>query len=430
MRASMAIAMKDLRSLSRDRLGAFFVFVFPVLFGILFGLIFAGAAGNGGPSEIPVALVDADATDASRAFAELLEGEPAFAVERFDARGPAADAVRTGHAAASIVLAEGFGASLDRVFLGEPVRLEGAIDPSRGFESGVIQGVVTRSVFALVAARMGDAETRRAMLDAARGALRDADGVAPATRGMFEAMFTSVDALAGSLESGGGAGGDGGAFEFAVVELDFDSVAREGGSGPRTMFDITFPQAAAWGLLGCVTGFGLSLVSERTRGTLTRLVMAPVSRRQILMGKAIGCFVSALAVLGLLIGVAAALGVRPDSWALLALAVVCACVGFVGVMMLLAAVGKTEAASEGIARAVLLVLALIGGAGVPLAMMPDWIRAVASVSPFKWAIAAFDGAIWRDYSLAEMATPCAVLLGVGVVGFALGARLFRMDSAA
>ena len=54
--------------------------------------------------------------------------------------------------------------------------------------------------------------------------------------------------------------------------------------------------------------FGISLVTERTHGTLVRLRMAPLTRAQILGGKALSCFTSILFVEVMLLGVA--LGLR------------------------------------------------------------------------------------------------------------------------
>ncbi|KAA0221294.1 ABC transporter permease, partial [bacterium] len=49
-------------------------------------------------------------------------------------------------------------------------------------------------------------------------------------------------------------------------------------------------------------------------------------------------------------------------------------------------------------------------------------QSVSNVSPIKWGILALEGAIWRGFSPAEMATPCLILIGVGVACFALGVR--------
>ena len=68
---------------------------------------------------------------------------------------------------------------------------------------------------------------------------------------------------------------------------------------------------------------------------------------------------------------------------------------------------------------------LFGGGMVPLAVMPEWMQSVSAISPVKWMIVAYEGAIWRGFSMAEMAVPCAILVTIGVVAFALGARRFH-----
>ena len=40
----------------------------------------------------------------------------------------------------------------------------------------------------------------------------------------------------------------------------------------------------------------------------------------------------------------------------------------------------------------------------------------------RWAILALEGAIWRDFGPAEMVVPCAILLGIALTTFAIGAK--------
>ena len=71
MHAIITMALKDLKLLMRDRLGAFFIFVFPVLMGIFFGVVIGGLGGNSQGSA-KVAMVDQDNTEASAKFIERL----------------------------------------------------------------------------------------------------------------------------------------------------------------------------------------------------------------------------------------------------------------------------------------------------------------------------------------------------------------------
>jgi ABC-2 type transport system permease protein len=196
--------------------------------------------------------------------------------------------------------------------------------------------------------------------------------------------------------------------------------------GPRSSFDFTFPQGILWGVLGCASTFGIGLVAERTRGTLVRLQAAPLSRAQILGGKALACLLAILGVEAALVAIGIlAFGVRPSSYPLLALAGFASAIGFVGIMMALSTLGQTEKSASGAAWAVLLVMSMLGGGMVPLFVMPPWMATASHLSPIKWAILAFEGALWRGFGPAEMLLPCAILVAVGVSTFALGAKLFR-----
>ena len=62
----------------------------------------------------------------------------------------------------------------------------------------------------------------------------------------------------------------------AVVE-----VTRERGDVPQSAFEITFPTAMIWGLMTVALSFAVTIVKERTQGTLLRLRIAPISRAQI-----------------------------------------------------------------------------------------------------------------------------------------------------
>jgi ABC-2 type transport system permease protein len=72
--------------------------------------------------------------------------------------------------------------------------------------------------------------------------------------------------------------------------------------------------------------------------------------------------------------------------------------------------------------------AMVGGGMIPLIAMPPWLVKVSVVSPFKWAITAVEGAVWRGFDAGEMLLPCAVLVAIGAVFFTLGVAIFgRID---
>lgn len=195
---------------------------------------------------------------------------------------------------------------------------------------------------------------------------------------------------------------------------------------PDNRYAAAFPLGIMWGILGCTATFGLSLVVERTRGTLLRLRTAPITRAQILAGKAGACLLTAFSLGLVLFALAYVLfGVTPQSIGALLMALASIAVAFVGLMMLLSVCGSTEQAASGIIWTVLLAFAMIGGGMVPRFLMPDWLQRIGDVSPVRWSLVAMEGAVWRGYGMADMAGPCAILVGTGLILFAGGSYAFR-----
>ncbi len=424
MRPILAIALKDIRLLLRDKAGLFFTLVLPLLFAVFFGVISSGFGGSAQGMKIVV--IDEDRTEASKAFVTSLATGPEFdVITSAPDRAAAEDLVRRGKATAFLFLPPGFGEAGRRLFWGEPMTMELGVDPSRKAEAGMIEGLLTARAYS----RMQDLFTNPSALNdlssRAIDAVRADPDVPPAHRLILESFLSSLGSFATNLSSISGDPATGGSAPgFQPVRIERADIVRE----RMNAYAITFPQGIIWGVMGAAAGFGISFVIERTRGTLVRLRSSPIPSWKILAGKGLACFFTIAAVTTLLLIIARLVfDVRPGSIPLLILAIVCVAVAFVGIMMLLA-MFKTEAGAGGGGWAILLVCAMIGGGMMPLAFMPGFMKSLSIISPVRWSIEALEGAIWRSYTPTEMALPCAVLVGVGVLGFAIGARGFRWSA--
>ncbi len=420
--AVLAMARKDLTLLARNRGALFFTFGWPVILSLAFGTMFGGMGGERG--RIPVAVVDEDGTSASAQLLDRLRATDGLEVTAAT-RDEAEQLVRTGKRTAAVILPRGYGEASDRLFYGEPRRLEIAVDPVRKAEAAMLEGILTGAAMESLQDLFDDPGRSAGMVDKALvdlAASKDAPRRQPTERFLGE-LKTFLAQPSEAKASGGSTGASG----WKPVAIEKRALRAER-RGPDNAFEVTFPQGMLWGVIASALGFAVSLVTERTRGTLMRLQTAPVSRAHVLAGKALACLAAIAAVLSLLVGLGwAFFGVRPASWALLALAAASLAVCFVGIMMVVAVVGKTEQSAGGLGWAIMMPLTLFGGGMVPLFAMPSWMQAAGSFSPVKWGILALEGAIWRGFGPAEMLLPCAILLAVGVVGFALGARLFASE---
>lgn len=429
MKPVLAIARKDLKLLARDRAGFFWVLGWPFLMALFFGSILGG---GDAPSPMKIALVDRDRTDYSRAFgAELRNSE---ALEIVDAPYDSAlTLVRRGRLVGYVALLPGMGQSLG---FGDSSTIELGLDPSRRAEAGYLKGLVTQALFQSMEKSYAPGGSGRVTLRGRIASVGSDSTLDSDRRASLTSFFTNLDRFLASLDTmnaagaaGAGAGAGTDSARGLGANLRVVAVSEEG-EGPRSAFEVTFPAAVMWALVGVCMSFAISIVHERLTGTYLRLRLAPISRAQILAGKGLAAFLAALLATGLLLAFGAlVLGVRVASFPKLALAVLAAAFCFVGLMMLISTLGRTHQAVAGAGWALLLVMSMTGGGMIPLVAMPPWMQAVSNFSLVKWGVLAVEGAIWRGFSWNEMLVPVSILLVVGSLAFLVGARALRRTEA-
>jgi len=430
MRCIFTIASKDLTLMRRDWLGMFFIVVFPVLMGIFFGLI-SGSFGDTDSAALEICVVDKDGSPMSRRFIESLKQNDNLIIGTLP-EPEARNQVRRGNLLALIIIPETFGETAGMFWAAERPAIQIGVDPSRKAESGMLTGFVMQASGELVAARFQDPASMRPLVQQLSEELVQDENLPPLLRPLMGQMMTSLDQFVDSLaqlqqqaaEDGDGNGTPG--LQFANVEtIDVTRKAAKGSTEAlvqklRSPWDISFPAAMMWGVLACSAAFAITMVRERTQGTLTRLQVAPVTTGQVLFGKATACALAVIGVIFFMMCLGVVLGMRPRSPGYLVLAALWVTYCFVGVMMLMSVIGKTEEAVSGAAWGANVMMAMFGGGMVPLAFMPAFMKTLSHASPVKWSILALEGAIWRDFTLAEMLAPCAVLAGFGTVCLAIG----------
>ena len=442
-----AIAIKDLRLLSRDKMAIFFILGFPMLMGLFFGTIMGGPSKGGSKKTMKLAVVDQDDSEMSQQFIERLGDNENLDLSTAS-REDAMDNVRKGKLLGMLVLGEGFGESAGVPWKDAP-QIEVGMDPSRTAESAMVEGFLMQTMGSLYGDRLFNADAMRPNVDQLRQQLRDQrDEIEEDLRPAYSALTDSLDGLFDSLDriqegeeledddSSSAEENDEDEFQPTMQFANIKSidVTRELEKGSRaevlsrirTKWDITFPQCMVWGILGCVSGFSVSIVREKVRGTFERLEIAPLSKMQILLGKGLGCFIAVTFVILFLSAVGYGLGMRPRSYSLLLLAAVIVSFCFVGIMLVIAVIGETEEAVGGAGWGINMVMAMLGGGMVPLMFLPSFMRPLSNLSPVKWAVLSIEGAVWRGFSLTEMMFPLFVLIAVGSVCLAFGTyRLSR-----
>ncbi len=426
MNTIWTLAKKDLRLLIRDKAGAFFTFGFPVMYALFFGMIFKNMGGGGGPTTMEIIVVDQDQTEASKAFVQKLnESDSTRIVEKN--LDEAAELVQKGKKPAYVLIQEGYGKAAQNIFWGDPPAFEIGVDPSKRVQAMMLEGMLMQHAADNFSRAFSDKDTMSKQIAQSRESVTQSKDLNAAERVIFSTFFAALDSFMQNIPGGDETNGDtGGGFGGMTPAVITTKEITQQKTDTGNTFNITFPQSLVWGLMGCAATFGISLVVERVRGTLVRLRMSPISYAQILAGKGLACFIGLITVNGIMLVFGMVVfDLSPNNYPLLILAILCSSICFVGIMMLLSVLGRTEASAGGIGWAVLIVMAMLGGGMVPYMFLPDWIKTIASISPVKWTVVAMEGAIFRGFSLGDMMLPCGVLVGIGVVCFTLGARVFR-----
>lgn len=433
MKQILQIAFKDIRLISRDWMGMFFIFFFPLMMGLFFGFIFGGMSSEN--ADLELVIVDHDKSEMSGKFVAALNETGNVTFNMRDDDQLAMDDIRKGRRAGLIIIPEGYGETAGIFWpqAEESPPLKIATDPSRQAEAGMLEGLVMQAAGKLMQERFSSTESVQEMHEKMEQQIAEEMDNSEVPIDVMKRFSEGMDFLGQWLENQNVEDGqvDGAPEGFNLINVEKIDVTRELSpqqqelSGLRSPWDISFPSAILWGVLGCVATFAISIVKERSEGTLTRLQVAPIGRTRILGGKATACFLTVIAVNTVLIAIGLAFGMRPQSYGLLAMAVVSMAVCFVGIMMLMSVVGKTEEAVSGAGWGINVVMAMFGGGMMPLAFMPGIMKTISNFSPVKWGVLSLEGAIWRGFSLNEMLLPCGVLIAVGITGLGLGSWILN-----
>ncbi len=421
MKRILCLAQKDVAVLIGDKSNLFWVFGFPVVFALFFGLVFSSANSGDGPKNMQIGLVDQDQSTLSQRFAERLDTEEALELTPMPLE-QARNQVRKGKLAAALIIKEHFSQRNGMGFGSDDPVIQIMTDPARQMQSAYLQGMASKAQFQGFSDMFTDPNRAREQFDTWRDNIKQDPDINPLLATTFSTFFDALEYLMGQLRENNEATD----LSDGFMPIDTIPVERqeEKGKHPTQGFQVTFPQCILWGILGCAATFAVSIVKEQTTGTFARLCVGPVKTSHILAGKGLACFATCVTVTVSLYVLAKLLFRVPiNNVAYFVMAGLCVILCFVGIMMFVCTLGKTEQSVGAAGWALMMVMAMLGGGMMPLVFMPQWMQTLGTISPVKWGIYALEGAIWRHFSFTEMLMPCGVLLVIGAVFFAVGATI-------
>ncbi len=162
---------------------------------------------------------------------------------------------------------------------------------------------------------------------------------------------------------------------------------------------------------------GSSILTERIWHTWERIRVTAAHPAEQLVGKAVPVMAALLLQQALLLGFGVgALGLKIAALPLLALVLVAWTLTIIGMGAALGLLVRSLSAMSACYDIGSMIMSSLGGALVPLAALPLWVRHIAPVSPGYWAVSALEAALRGDTGRTWVAS-------AALVGFAAAACL-------
>ncbi|MDY0339723.1 MAG: ABC transporter permease [Coriobacteriia bacterium] len=363
----------------------------PLALTLLFGASFSAGQVNA----IEVLFVDEDGGRYAAQVGELIDAEEAFELREVN-RTEAEAAISAGDASVAVLLPEGFSEGLESA--------DATIELVRNPESqnafavfSVVQGIAVRL--------SGSAEAARVITN-----------VLPSGGG-FADVYDAVDA---KWEPEPPISAEG--RVVSASEVRGDSVIASGATQSSIGFTV-------WFILFMTFGSAGGILEEREQGTLRRLMVAPVSRTTILVGKVLGT-VFAATVQALILVLVGALffdvpwGRDPLGVALVLGAYILA---GTGLAVMVSALVRTRDQMSGLSPLVSTGLAMIGGCMWPLEIVSSFMQTLAKFTPTGWAVMGLTDVVFRNQGAGAAVIPALVLVGFASVMLGIGVKMLKFE---
>jgi ABC-2 type transport system permease protein len=379
---ALALAIAELKRVTRDRTFLFFLIVLPILVILLVGLTTASS------TSIRIALVPGPSTPLATQLVYDLEANPALKTQRFTTRAQGVDALRRGEVEAVVVVPPTLDADLKSAAATRiPVLVTGDVQSSQAAVTAV-SSVVARHGATVQAAKFATAHSKRS----------------------FEQNLATTRLLQ---------------QETPETPVRTDVVNRKSNYLPLGYNYSAPTMLVLFVFINALAG-GAAMIQTRRYGIFARALAAPIRPRDLVLGETL-CYLTLALGQALLIVLAGAVlfGVSwGDPLAAAALIGLWALVG-TGAGMVSGTLFRTPEQASAIGPAVGIAFGMLGGCMWPLEIVPQSVRLVGHATPHAWAVDAWVTLVSRGGGLADIAGYLAILAGYAVVLLAIASLRLR-----
>ena len=410
------IARNDLRIFFSERGNIIGLTVLPIFLTIAIGIAFGGSFGGGGTGQPVVYRIDVIDNDNSTSSAQLIDSlletgilqlcpiDADCAYEGDLTLEASLQRLEDDTTIAAIVIPQGFDTDLQAF---QDVSL--AFYTTETLQSGTpvgsaVSAVIERMNSAVVAGRVG-------------GLVGDNLGEGFADDAEKQAFTQAVYHRATELMD----------TQPLVIRYILSEQGEQTDAQVGTGFGQSVPGVGAMQVLFTVLAGLVTLIRERKQWTLQRLAVLPITRAEILAGKILTYFTLGMIQYVILLIVGLIVGVDYGSSIIALILLVSAFVLCVTALTFAIATRVTsEDQANSMSTLLALLLAPLGGAWWPLAIVPEFMNVIGHLSPVAWVMDGFNDLIFFGGGLVEVLPEISILLVGSAVLFAVGVRGFHI----
>ena len=396
------ILKKDLLLFFGDKKAVMLTFLMPIGLITLFALAFGGTGTDTDVNPLVICIADEDNSTESKKLIASIDSLDALIVKS-GTWVEMSDNVKKGKYAVALRVKKKYNDSIDLGFAG----FELIYDDAKNAEAGMIQGILTGQLFS----QTGQGSIKKKVISKMEEQFGEAD---EETKNL---IYENIDEMMN---------------ESSFTESSSDLIQVNKITSPVEINPALVHAVAGTSvmtLLFAVAAIGASLLDEKEKGTLKKLLLAPINPIHLLFGKMASAIV--IGILQLLVMLVFAqlvfgLPILTNLPALLILvfftAVTCAAFG-----IFLASVCTSRKQIEGLSTVTVLVMSALGGSMMPLFFMPSFMQNFAVFTVNYWSIQGFFDIFWREFEWSTFLMRMLVLLGMSTFMLLLAIPFFKKN---
>ena len=383
------ITKKDLLEFSRDRIRLVTFVIMPIFMMVLTGFIFPSQSSV---KNIPIGIANQDSAIGQKIVdaisnLEITSGTRAFVIKNYDNVDAIKDAIKKQEINGGVVIPDNFETEIATNAPAEVTIVQDQSNPQ-------ISAITTQTLSQVIAGFSQGIEQQKIS-----AILINKVPVQPVNQNYLQSFINPVAIKMEGL--------------FAENTNYFEFVAP----GIMAMVVMT----------AVLTGLAASVSRERETGTLDGILISPINRLAIILGKATAQSIRGLAQGAIVMLLAIFIfGVKINgSIPLVTLLLLLGIFSFVGLGILVSAATAEQETATQLLFMFQFPMLFLSGAFFPIQQMPDIMQKIAHVIPLTYAIEALRKVIILGGGISSVSTELIILAGFGVVTLAIAVPVFR-----